>query len=87
MRSDCTSFVAAINVLGKFFIKIKIKKNIFVRYLLAARQQVESENIDEFFQELQILSKNRRLEDVTAEQYCQELFRHAFINGILFQTI
>ena len=56
-----------------------------MRYLLVTCWQPEDKNqekLTEFLQELQKLSKDCNLKNVTAEQYREELIRDSFINGI-----
>ncbi|CAB4035831.1 Hypothetical predicted protein, partial [Paramuricea clavata] len=62
-------------------------KEIFARHLLATRGQKSGETLTEFLQELRKLSKDCNLKNVTAEQYCEELVRDYFINGLLSPLI
>ena len=76
--SDCTTYKSAFNPLDRHF--IKEKDTIFVRHLLASRQQMMTENTDEFLHELHKLNKNCQFVNATAEQYQREFVRDAFIN-------
>ncbi|XP_042221312.1 uncharacterized protein LOC121865821 [Homarus americanus] len=78
--ADATEFETAIQVLEKVYVK---KKNeIFAGHQLATRRQRPSETLDEFLRDLHRLSKDCTLKAVTAEEYCEELVRDDFINGL-----
>ena len=68
-------------------IYIKSPNIIFARHLLATRKQKPGESLPEFLQALHALSKDCSFTDVTAEVYCCELVRDAFINGLTSQHI
>lgn len=83
--AESTTFESAMTILNNLYVK---KKNeIFSRHLLATRRQSPSESIDEFLQDLHRLSKNCKLQDLSASQYREELVRDSFINGILSSNI
>lgn len=78
--SECADYKAAIEKLGKLF--VKPKNEIFARHLLATRKQQVGETIDEFLQNLRILSKDCEFKAVSAEDHRNEAIRNAFICGL-----
>ena len=82
---DCDSYDAAIQKLKSIY--IKSPNIIFARHLLATRKQKSGESIPEFLRALHALSKDCNFTSVTAEVYCSELVRDAFINGLASQQI
>jgi len=60
---------------------------IFARHVLATRKQKQAESLQTFMQELLILSKDCNFNDVTAEEYRNELVRDACINGLSSHSI
>ena len=82
---DCRTYDEAVTKLKSVY--IKTPNTIFARYKLATRKQQPGEVLEEFFQNLHLLSKDCQLRDVTAEEYRNELVRDAFINGIQSHSI
>ena len=66
---------------------VKTPNEIFARHKLATRKQQPGESLDEYLQELKILSKDCNFSDVTAYQYRDEAVRDAFITGLLSTNI
>ena len=83
--SDCETFADALSTLQSVY--IKPKNVIFARHLLATRKQKTGESLDQYLNELKLLSKDCDFTAVTAEQYCSELIRDAFINGLTSSSI
>ncbi|XP_012561167.1 uncharacterized protein LOC101236254 [Hydra vulgaris] len=83
--SECDDFEQATSILESIY--IKPKNEIFARHILSTRKQKPSETIDQFLNELKILSKYCKFTVVTAEQYKSEMIRDAFINGLLSNSI
>ena len=75
-----TTYDGAINVLKALY--VKPKNVIYNRHKVATRTQSEGENVDQFMQNLEQLSKHCEFTAVTAEQYRKEYIRDAFINGL-----
>ena len=82
---DVTTFLRAIEILEKLF--VKPKNTLFARHQLAVRQQQSNESLDQFLLSLQTLSKECDLVAVSAETYREELVRDSFINGLLSPEI
>ena len=80
-----TTYDGAINVLKALY--IKPKNIIYNRHKVATRTQSEDENVDQFMQVLEQLSKHCEFTQVTAEEYRKEYIRDAFINGLSSQHI
>ena len=55
---------------------------MFARQLLATRNQLPGESLQQYLQLLKTLSKDCTSRAVSAEQYRRELVRDAFINGL-----
>jgi len=66
---------------------VKSRNAIFARHALAMRKQNPEESLQNFLNELLVLSKANNCQDVTAEVYRNELVRDAFINGLKFHEI
>jgi len=82
---DCNNFDSAINTIEDLF--DKTPSEIFACHQLATRKQQPGETLSEFFQALQIISKNCQYREVTGEQHRQALCRDAFINGLTSAAI
>ena len=82
---DCESYDVALQTLKDLYIKPKNK--IFARHVLATRKQQAGETIEEFLQNLKLLSKDCTLEAVSAEQYREDLIQDSFINGLSSSVI
>jgi len=65
----------------------KTPNAIFARYQLTTRKQEVGESLEDFLLNLHQLSKNCQLQDVTKEQYRQELVRDAFVNNLSYPSI
>jgi len=65
----------------------KTPNAIFARYQLTTRKQEVGESLEDFLLSLHRLSKNCQLQDVTKEQYRQELVRDAFVNNLRSPSI
>lgn len=79
------TYDAAIAQLKSVF--IKTPNVIFARHQLATKKQQPGETLEDFFQSLQILSKDCQLRAVTAEEHRNDLVRDAFINGLSSHSI
>ena len=78
--SDCASYDSAFEVLDKAYIKpVSI---VYNRHKLITSKQEQSQTIDNFVQQLQVLAKSCQFEAVTATQNKNDYIREAFINGI-----
>ena len=77
---ECTSYQQVIDVLERLYIKTPNK--IFARHALATRKQKSNESLDEFLEELKLLSKSCNFTPVSAAEYRSELIRDSFINGL-----
>ena len=66
---------------------VKTPNEIFARHKLATQKQQPRESLDEYLQELTILSKDCNFSDLTAYQYRDEAVRDAFITGLLSTNI
>ena len=82
---DCESYDVALQTLKDLYIKPKNK--IFARHVLATRKQQAGETIEEFLQNLKVLSKDCTLEAVSVEQYREDLIQDSFINGLSSSVI
>ena len=82
---EATTYDEAINLLKSLY--VKTPNEIFARHKLATRKQQPGESLDEYLQELKILSKDCNFSDVTAYQYRDEAVRDAFITGLLSTNI
>ena len=82
---NCETYDEAINLLQTIYVK---KPNtVFARHRLATAKQQSGQSLNDFFQTLKSLSKDCNFQNVTAAQYCNEMIRDAFINGICSNTI
>ena len=79
---SCNSYETAITTLANFY--VKTPNAIFSRHLLATAKQKPGQTIREF---LHSLSKDCDFQNVTAEEYRQEMVRGSFINGLLSSGI
>ena len=61
---------------------IKTPNVIFSRHQFATRKQKAGESLEEFLQALHVMSKDCNLRNVSAEEYCLDPVRNAFINGL-----
>jgi len=77
---DCETYEEALVILKRVY--VKRKNDVFARHLLATRKQRTAESLQQFLQALKLLSKDCTFQAVSAEQYCEELIRDAFINGL-----
>lgn len=77
---DCKEYDEAIQTLQALF--VKPRNEIFARHVLATRRQQATETLDEYLQALKTLSKDCNFKNVTANQYCEESIRDAFIAGL-----
>ena len=77
---DCREYDEAIQTLQALF--VKPRNEIFARHVLATRRQQPTETLDEYLQALKTLSKDCNFKNVTANQYCEESIRDAFIAGL-----
>ncbi len=66
---------------------VKTPNEIFARHKLATRKQQAGETLDEYLQELKLLSKDCNFCQVSAAQYRDEAVRDAFITGLLSGSI
>jgi hypothetical protein len=78
--SDSPTYDNAIEVLTSLY--VKPKNEIFTRHQLATRKQQPGETLDEFAQALRTLAKDCNFKGVTANIYCDESIRDAFITGL-----
>ncbi|CAB4039943.1 Hypothetical predicted protein, partial [Paramuricea clavata] len=60
---------------------------IFARHKLATRKQQVGETLDEYLQELKLLSKDCNFCQVSAAQHRDEAVRDAFISGLRYGNI
>ena len=65
----------------------KTPNQIFARHLLATAKQEVGQSLDDFLLTLTKLSKDCNFADVTGKEYCKEMIRDAFINGISSHSI
>ena len=77
--SDSLTFENAIDVLTSLY--INPKNEMFTRHQLATRKQKTGKTFDEFVQALRTLAKDCNFKAVTADIYCDESIRDAFITG------
>ena len=77
---DCETYEAAVAELKRVY--VKTKNDVFARHLLATRNQLPGESLQQFLHVLKTLSKDCTFRAVSAEQYRGELVRDAFINGL-----
>ena len=82
---NCQSHDAAINVLNALF--VKTPSTVFARHVLATTKQQAGQTLHDFLQTLRTLCKDCSFQAVTAEDYCQQMIRDAFINGLAFSAI
>ena len=82
---DFETYDAAITKLKGIY--IKSPNIIFVRHQLVTRKQQLGETLHEFYQSLQVTSKDCDFKNFSAEDYRKELVRDAFINGLNSHTI
>ena len=82
---EATTYDEAINLLKSLY--VKTSNEIFARHKLATRKQQPGESLDEYLQELKILSKDCNFSDVTPYQHRDEAVRDAFIIGLLSTNI
>ena len=82
---ETATYAEAINLLKSLY--VKTPNEIFARHKLATRKQQPGESLDEYLQELKILSKDCNFSQVTANQYRDEAVRDAFITGLLSTNI
>ena len=66
---------------------IKTSNKIFARHKLATRKQQIGETLDQYLQELKLLSKDCNFRQVSAIQHREEAIRDAFISGLLSGSI
>ena len=66
---------------------IKTPNEIFARHKLATRKQQIGETLDQYLQELKLLSKDCNFRQVSAIQHREEAIRDAFISGLLSGSI
>ena len=78
---DCTDYDAAMLKLQRHY--VKQPNVVFSRHLLAARKQKSGESLQEFLQALQILSKNCKFRDASAEELDKNLFVMHLLMGWL----
>ena len=83
--SEATDYDGAINILKNLY--VKPKNVIYNRHKLATRAQSEEENVDQYMQNLEQLSKHCEFATVSAEQNRKEYIRDAFINGLASNNI
>ena len=86
-RSSFTRLIQNHQILILENIFVKPKSEIFARYKLATRKQQPGENIDQYIQNLKLLSKDCHFKAVTADLNEKEFIRDAFIAGISSATI
>lgn len=77
---DCPWYKDAMETLEKLYVKTPNK--VFARHRSLNRRQNPDESLDNFLQELKVLSKHCNYTNVTAQQYREEQIRDAFISGI-----
>ena len=77
---DSGTFSEAISVLTNIY--SKPKSEIYTRHLLATRKQEISENLEQYFKALNVLSRDCNFSAVTAVTYKEESIRDSFISGI-----
>lgn len=82
---DAGTYDEAIALLKTLY--IKTPNEVFARHKLATRKQQPSETLDEYVQELKILSKDCNFRQVSATQHRDEAVRDAFISGLLSTSI
>ena len=83
--NECTSYETAVNVLKSAY--VKTTNEVFARHLLSIRKQQQGETLDEFLQNLKVLSKDCNFKSVTAEQHREEYIRDSFISGLQSNAI
>ena len=83
--SECTTYEAAVEIFTKIY--VKPTNIVFARHLLSTRQQKPEENLDQYLQELKLLSKNCQFEAVTANDHRDQYIRDSFISGLRSTTI
>ena len=83
--ADATTYDAAIAILKGLY--EKPKNLIYNRHKLATRAQSSEENIDQYMQQLEQLSKQCDFEAVSAEQNRKDYVRDSFINGLISSNI
>ena len=66
---------------------VKTPNEIFARHKLATRKQQAGETLDQYLQELKLLSKDCNFCQVSAIQQRDEAIRDAFISGLLSGSI
>jgi hypothetical protein len=78
--SECATYDDAISTLDNLY--QKKRSEIYARHCLASRSQQHGENINEFYQTLNQMSKECDFKAVSAEQHKSEYVRDAFIRGL-----
>ena len=82
---DYTTYDEAVKALQAVYVKPVNQE--FARHQLATRKQQPHESIDQFLQQLKLLSKDCGFAAVTASVYAQESVWDAFITGISSSAI
>ena len=85
MSTNCSVKQKAIALLKTLY--IKTPNEIFARHKLATRKQQIGETLDQYLQELKLLSKDCNFRQVSAIQHREEAIRDAFISGLLSGSI
>ena len=83
--AECATYDTAIALLKELY--VKPKNEVFARHSLATRRQQEGEGIDQYLQELVLLSKDCNFKSVSAVQNRDDCIRDAFINGLSSHSI
>ena len=82
---EAATYEEAITLLKTSY--VKTPNEIFARHKLATRKQQIGETLDQYLQELKLLSKDCNFLQVSAIQYRDEAVRDAFISGLLSGSI
>ena len=78
--SSAADYNAAIAALEDTF--VCPKNEVYSRHMLASRKQNQSETVDEYMHQLEVLSKDCTFKAVTAVEYRDEYIRDSFIRGL-----
>ena len=78
--SECNDYKEAIDLLKGIY--IKPVNEVFARHLLSSRKQRSGESLDEYLQNLKVLSKECNFKAVDAIEHKEQYIRDAFIAGI-----
>ena len=78
--SECKTYQDALVLLESLY--VRPKNEVYARHVLSTKKQGIEESIDQYVQELNLLSKNCNFKDVTAVENRDDYIRDSFISGL-----